>query len=1183
MQLKDHEIADCAVDLAADLLREAKTHETGRERANAAKVGGLVTDPMGKAMTLSLADQVFRATSPRRCASQFRYLIDEYGIPDYLKGYEKLAMRLGAYASTLFPDLVMPLVTKKMRIESSDVILPAAQDKLDKHLQKRNSHGIRVNINLLGEAILGEAEATKRLNANIELLRDPNVSYISVKVSNVFSQLNLLAFDNTISKIQERLRLLFRETMATPYTDKNGNQRHKFVNLDMEEYRDLQLTTTAFQRTLDEDEFLTLEAGIVLQSYLPDSWKAQQELTEWSKARIARGGASIKVRLVKGANLAMETVEANTNDWVLATYHCKSDVDANFKRMVEFGTKPENAAAVRIGIASHNLFDIAFALIHRTRNGVEDRVEFEMLEGMADHQAKTVQNASGGMLLYAPIVHREDFHTAIAYLVRRLDENTADENFLRDLFTLEVGSTTWNEQRDRFLKAAREKDSVRDTSYRDQDRSREENRAAFCKPDQPFVNEPDTDWTVPANREWINNLRKKRFAAPPEEIPVVVNGVEQYYDQRGVGHDPSRPNVIAYRFALAKMTDVNDSLDIAHEALARWSQTTTDERKALLNKCADLIARRRGELLAVMTLDGGKSITETDPELSEAIDFANYYARSFDALGDLTDITPEPLGCVVVAPPWNFPFAIACGGVLAAIMAGNTVILKPAPQAVLCGWHLAQLLWDAGVPKDVVQFIPAPDNEIGRRLITSHRTNAVILTGAFDTAKLFQSWKPTIKIFAETSGKNSIIVSASSDLDLAIRDTVKSAFGNAGQKCSASSLMIVEAGVYDSRIFKQQLKDAAESLCVGSAWDPSATITPVIEEPTGPLAQAISSLDVGEEWLLEPKMVNNNPCLWSPGIRIGVKPGSWFHRTECFGPVLGVIRADNFEHAMEIQNDSSLGLTGGLHSLDRREIAIWREKVEVGNAYINRGITGAIVNRQPFGGWKNSVFGPGTKAGGPNYTFTLCHWHQDATPQDKATLSSETLEIMRTVRRWITDKAMLGIVEAAAESYTYHWNNEFSKEHDPTKLIGETNHFRYRPFSNGVLVRMDGQIDPTSIAGASIAAAIADVPLQFSLPEPSALADAFGYETIVETVDQLAHRIANQPEEFDIIRLPDGAPIEVWQAANERHFNVVEQPIIANGRIELLFWTKEQAISETIHRYGNRIPTADQVCDGEIR
>ena len=366
-----------------------------------------------------------------------------------------------------------------------------------------------------------------------------------------------------------------------------------------------------------------------------------------------------------------------------------------------------------------------------------------------------------------------------------------------------------------------------------------------------------------------------------------------------------------------------------------------------------------------MIVDGAKTVAEADPEVSEAIDFARYYARALGA-GDTVDgCRLEPLGVVVVAPPWNFPLSIPAGGVLAALAAGNAVLLKPAPEAVLVGWQLASALWEAGIPREVLQFVPCPDDEVGRGLITDPRVDAVILTGSVETARRFLAWRPDLRLFAETSGKNAIIVTALADRDQAVRDLVRSAFGHDGQKCSAASLAICEAEVYDDPAFRRQLRDAAASLAVGSAWDPSSRVTPLTQPPGSALRRALTTLDAGEEWLLEPRPLGRDAPLWSPGIKLGVRRGSFFHQTECFGPVLGLMRAADLDEAIELANDQPFGLTSGIQSLDDREIARWLERVEAGTLYVNRHITGAIVGRQPFGGWKASSVGPGRQGRRP--------------------------------------------------------------------------------------------------------------------------------------------------------------------------------------------------------------------------
>src|SRR5262249_21807233 len=371
------------------------------------------------------------------------------------------------------------------------------------YLETQRNAGLRLNLNQLGEAILGEAEAARRLDAYLALLARDDVEYISVKVSSVFSQIDLAAFRATVARVAERLRTLYRTAARHHYRYADGRVTPKFINLDMEEYRDLELTTTAFCEVLDEPEFLPLSAGIVLQAYLPDSHRAQRALTEWAIARRRRGGAPIKLRIVKGANLAMERIEAAVHGWPQAPYETKAEVDANYKRMLEYGCRPEHAEAVHLGIASHNLFDIAYGLVLRAAHDVGAQVEFEMLEGMANQQARAVQARAGGLLLYAPVVRAEDFHSAIAYLVRRLDENTAPDNFLRHVFGLEEGSADWRRECDRFLSAFARIEGLSDAPRQQQDRAVEAPSPGGRSADGRFVNEPDTDWSVGANRAWI--------------------------------------------------------------------------------------------------------------------------------------------------------------------------------------------------------------------------------------------------------------------------------------------------------------------------------------------------------------------------------------------------------------------------------------------------------------------------------------------------------------------------------------------------------------------------------------------------------------------------------------------------------------------------------------------------------
>jgi RHH-type proline utilization regulon transcriptional repressor/proline dehydrogenase/delta 1-pyrroline-5-carboxylate dehydrogenase len=505
----------------------------------------------------------------------------------------------------------------------------------------------------------------------------------------------------------------------------------------------------------------------------------------------------------------------------------------------------------------------------------------------------------------------------------------------------------------------------------------------------------------------------------------------------------------------------------------------------------------------------GKTLREGDPEVSEAIDFTTYAAH-LTHTAEARELTWEPYPVTLVAGPWNFPYAIPACGLVHALAAGGAAILKPAPEARAVAAVLVDQLHEAGVPQDLVQLVCTPDDEVGQHLVT--HADHVILTGSIATADLFHGWRPDLRLHAETSGKNALIITAAADLDLAIKDLVKSAFGHAGQKCSAASLAIVEASVYDDPSFRVRLADAVRSLRVGDATDPATVMGPIITAPQGNLLRALTTLEPGESWLVEPRQLDERT--WTPGVRWDVAPGSWYHLTECFGPVLGVLRARDLDHAIELQNATEYGLTGGLHSLDPREIDHWLDRVEVGNAYVNRHITGAIVQRQPFGGWKRSSIGGGAKPGGPAHLDSYGTWRDPSLDVDRA-----------------------------RESMRRAWATRFSVEHDPTGLRCERNILRYRPV-DGVAVVVGPSTSDAERALVTQAARISGVRL-----------------TWLDVADTRVPRVER-------MRLLAPPTEELLRAAHAAGVAVDPAPVTGDGDLELGHWMKEQAISITRHRHG---------------
>ncbi|MCB9730238.1 MAG: bifunctional proline dehydrogenase/L-glutamate gamma-semialdehyde dehydrogenase [Deltaproteobacteria bacterium] len=1141
-------------DLAATLQEAALAEASLAERRRAKRLSDLAEDAPGRALTAALTDQLFRSRDPERVAERLAHLIRQLGAPASLGTVERALLRAFAAMSHLAPSLAVGAFSRRVHREADPLLLPGEEEALVPALASLAASGALINLNHLGEAVLGEAHATRRVARLATDIERTVLHAVSVKISSITARLDPLDWEGTLTRLTDRVGGLLRRSAAKP--------GRPMVVLDMEAWSDFHLTLELVRRLLEAPDLRGAPLGVVLQAYLPDSWPALRSLTEQARARAAAGGAPVRVRLVKGANLAMERVEASLHGWTPAPFGSKGETDAQMKRLIAWAVRPENAAVLRVGVGSHNVFDIAYTLVLRALAGTEEQVGIEMLAGMAEPLRRVVSEVAGGVLVYAPAVDASETEAAIAYLIRRLDENTGPDGFLARCAAAPPGGEVWAAERLRFREALASAGSVSAASRRSLDRR----QAPLLVPvDAPFRNEPDTDWTAASARDWIAEAVARWRDAPCQELPVVVDG-RRALPSKGAGrvrHDPSRPGRAVSRTALAEVADLGRALDVASAAWPDWHRRGLRARHEILARAAQLLRGRRSELCAMMLAEGGKALAEGDREVSEAIDFAEYLPRSLAAFADDPALRLRPRGVVVVAPPWNFPLAIPAGGTMAALAAGNAVVLKPAPEAALLGHALAELLWEAGVPPQVLQLLPCADEPAGTALIRDPRVDAVILTGGTETARRFLDWRPSLQLFAETGGKNAIVVSALADRDLAIAHTLASAFGHAGQKCSAASLLILEAELYDDAGFLERLRDAAASLPVGPAWDPGAVVTPLIAPPDGALLRALTSLEPGERWLLEPRRDPDNPALWSPGVKLGVTAGSFTHQTELFGPVLGVMRAADLDEAMALQNATPYGLTAGLQTLDERERQRWLATVDAGNCYIDRGITGAIVERQPFGGRKASGFGPGMKAGGPNYAVTLCRVSDGPGELRGAPPSPEVEAVLERLEGLLADPEA---ARRAARSQAFWMETCFERWHDPALLLGQDNWLRYQPLGE-VTLRLEGDADPLAASLALLAGTTAGVLFRLSVAPGHGLAAALGPgRAAEESAEDLATRL---PAGTERLRVVGAVPDTLWRAAARIGAHLESAPPLAHGRVELLRWMREQAISVDYHRHGN--------------
>lgn len=482
---KEPDLAEETIALVRHWLTESA--KVPADRA-ATHLAGVLKDPEGLAFTVGFVDGVIRPEDPRVAARRFAELARD--VPRFLPWHLRAAVRVGGAAGLVAPGLVIPLVRRALRSMVGHLIVDATDAKLGRAIAKIRKPGVRLNVNLLGETVLGNKEADRRLRGTHELLARDDVNYVSIKVSSTVAPHSPWAFDEAVTHVAESLSPLFERAAAAPTP--------KFINLDMEEYCDLDLTVAAFTTILDKPEFLQLEAGIVLQAYLPDALSAMIGLQEWSAARRARGGARVKVRVVKGANLPMERVDAALHDWPLATWGSKWETDTHYKRIIDYALQPERIKNVSVGVAGHNLFDLAYAWLLAGRRGVRDGIDIEMLLGMAQEQAEVVREDVGGLLLYTPVVHPREFDVAIAYLVRRLEEGASHDNFMSAVFDLHDDEELFEREKQRFLDSLAALDTTVPAPRRTQNRLLPPVQDGAAE----FRNTPDTDPSLAPNRRW---------------------------------------------------------------------------------------------------------------------------------------------------------------------------------------------------------------------------------------------------------------------------------------------------------------------------------------------------------------------------------------------------------------------------------------------------------------------------------------------------------------------------------------------------------------------------------------------------------------------------------------------------------------------------------------------------------
>ena len=831
-------------------------------------------------------------------------------------------------------------------------------------------------VDLLGEATITETEAGEYQRQYLELLdglcaavnswpeveqidRDPNGLLprvnVSIKFSSLFSQFDPIDQVGTSRAVRERLRPILRL----------ARQNGAFVNVDMEQHAYKDMTLRIFQEILEEDEFREWpDAGIAIQAYLKSCRDDLEALARWASAR----GTPVWVRLIKGAYWDYETVVCAQQGWPVPVFTAKRATDANYEAMTRLVL--DNAEVLRPAFGSHNVRSLAYAMAYAEARGLPPRsYEIQMLYGMADPIKDALVEMGHRVRVYTPY---GQLLPGMAYLVRRLLENTANDSFLRASFTDNVPEEQLLMNPLKGQLSVHDNDSQPPSPFTNHQ-----------PPSTTFHNEPVADFSQADARDAMQGALaevKRQFG---KQYPPIVGGSTVQTKEWIESVDPSRTREIVGRCGKATASQAEQAVATAFAAFPRWRDTAAAERAEYLFKAAKVMRRRRWELAAWEVYECGKPCREADADVAEAIDFCDYYGQQMITLakprqvhlpGEENDNFYEPRGVAVVIAPWNFPLAILCGMTTAALVTGNTVIMKPAEQSSVVGAKLMEIFQEAGIPSGVLNYFPGVGEEIGPTLISHPNVAMIAFTGSRGVGLLINREAATQteaqahikRVIAELGGKNAIIVDDDADLDEAVLGVTHSAFGYQGQKCSACSRAIVIGSQYDA--FLARLIETTRSLKIAPADDLGCTIGPVIDEEArqrilGYIAKGKEQCRLAYAGELGP--LETQGFFVAPHIFADVAPNAVIAQEEIFGPVLAVMRAADLDEALRIANGVPYALTGGLYSRSPENIGRVRREFRVGNLYINRKITGALVNRQPFGGFKMS--GIGSKAGGPDY------------------------------------------------------------------------------------------------------------------------------------------------------------------------------------------------------------------------
>ena len=1163
--------------------------------------GPLPPAPDASRFLADAADGILRPEGTAAPAAALRRVAAD--VPSTVPWMLRGAVQLGGAVAPVLPTPAVPLVRRALADALSSLFLDARSDRLGPALAACREDGAVPDVRLTAPQVLGESAARHRFDGIRALVARDDVDRVSFAVREVVTGMSAWAFEADVEHAAERLLPLF--------VDAEASGTH--VTLVVEGRDDLDLTVAVLTRVLEEASAASASAGIALPVAVPETFGALRELAAWAGVRAAAGGAPLVVRLDDAVPLTDDALRAARHGWPAPVATSTADLDALTVAAVREALGRRGAEGLRVEVATSD--PVRAALAQTLAESVGASIDRAVPLGVEPI-------ASGPRIVLAPVVHPDDVDAVIAPLAARTVPPRADDTDVRDRIAAALATPDATPAPRRVgQRAATPSPALLREPAVDDPADPGLTQAVLgiardAAPGDTSALAPDVQQMLFGGQAFVDtavfSIRETTelagaapgFRNTPATDPGVPGGRAWGHEGWAAVGGSTAGDATAAGGRVDDEAGLDAVLTRVREAATEWGSRAAADRAVVIGAASRSLAERRAALVEVLASESGALFAEADAEVDTAVDAAAYYAVTAKELDRVAGAVFSPDRVTVVAPRWNSSVGLCAAEALAALAAGSGVVLTPSPRARRAGAVVAEALWAAGVPRDVLAFVDLNEEASGRALIVHPGVDRVLLAGARSTAERFVAWRPDLPMQALTAGRNAVVVTPSADLDRAVADIVEGAFARAGQAATASSLVILVGAAGRSTRFLAQLKDAVSSLRVGPADDPLSDVGPLVEEPTGDVRRALTVLADGERWLVEPRELDLGPetagRFWTPGVRTGVHAGSHLTRAAVAAPVLGILHAPTLTRAIELQNLVGSGFVAGLHTRDAADLDLWLDTVDAAVLRVNRPTTGTVVQREPLGGWGPAGVGPGAMSGGPNRLVALGSWRPSSGGPASTTLHLRGLDTristLIEAAQPTLDYAAFEWLRRGALSDAVAWDREFGRVKDASRLVLERNLLRYRP--TDVAVRATADAPWHAVLRVLVAAVRSGSSFGLSTPVglPAAVRHLLGETGVpvsVETDAEWLQRMAGGIPDAE--PADDGTPVDVAPAGprasrvrligtpasvetlrvalaetvgGDPALTVYAGEVTTAGRIELLPFLREQAVSIEAFRFG---------------